>query len=177
MIEWIGEDMKLREAKILKDKLVTVLNDLRRNRNQNSVVSITPGENPQEYISLQPEEITQKINQVHAELLKINELFRNACNEEREIPLLEGKFSISVLLDRVRFVRQELEYFKTYASRLPKQRDRMSSIDLISVVTYSINEYKQKVTLLENEALTLSNIIDELDNAIEIDYTLPDDLI
>jgi hypothetical protein len=169
--------MKLREAKIVKNKLVAVLNDLRRNRIQNSVVSITPGENPQEYISLQPEEVTQKINQIHAELLKINELFRNACNKENEIPLLEGKFSISVLLDRVRFVRQELEYFKTYASRMPKQRDRMSNVDLVSVVTYSIDEYKTKVTLLENEALTLSNIIDELDNAIEIDYTLPENLI
>jgi hypothetical protein len=169
--------MKLREAKIVKNKLVAVLNDLRRNRIQNSVVSITPGEDPKEYISLQPEEITQKINQIHAELLKINELFRNACNEENEIPLLEGKFSISVLLDRVRFVRQELEYFKIYASRMPKQRDRMSNVDLVSVVTYSIDEYKTKVTLLENEALTLSNIIDELDNAIEIDYTLPENLI
>jgi hypothetical protein len=75
------------------------------------------------------------------------------------------------------FVRQELDYFKAYASRLPKQRDRMSNVDLVSVVTYSIDEYKTKVTLLENEALTLSNIIDELDNAIEIDYTLPENLI
>jgi hypothetical protein len=60
---------------------------------------------------------------------------------------------------------------------MPKQRDRMSNVDLVSVVTYSIDEYKTKVTLLENEALTLSNIIDELDNAIEIDYTLPENLI
>jgi hypothetical protein len=169
--------MKLREAKVLKNKLSSTIIELNSNRTKNSVVELTPGENPMEYIAEKPEEVTKQIEKIHAEVLKLNELFRNACNQEINVPELNGKFSIAVLLDRVKFVRQELGYFKSYASRLPKQRNRMLNNDLVSVVTYSIEDYKLKAKALENEALLLSNIIDELDNQVEIDYSLPEGLI
>jgi hypothetical protein len=169
--------VKLREAKIIKAKYTAKIIELRQEREKCSAVNIAAGENPLEYIHSTPDKITEKINQFHTQLLILNEKFRNACNKERKIAQLDGKFSVSVLLDRVRYLREEIEYYKHYASRLPKQRNNYNNSDLISVITYDIDSYKNKLQVLENETLKISNIIDELDNTIEVDYEVPENLL
>lgn len=169
--------MNLKEAKLLKARMSRFIRDLEIKRSVSSVVDIAPGEDPLDYISDTPDFFTKKIEQVSIERCKLNEAFRQANAKKMYVDKLGGDFSTNELLDKVSWLRQELGYFKSYSGKLPKTRNIRSNLELISTVTYDIKKYRERANLLENEAETLSNVIDALDNIIEVDYVLPNGLL
>ena len=177
-IYWEGILMKLNEAKTLISRMSRKISDLNHQRTVNSLVEIAPGENPLEYISEQPDEITRKLLFIYDERRKLKDAFRLANNRKFPISINgeEKETSISELIDLVKDIRMEAYYFNSYSKKLPKTRLSQAKQETIQVITFDRNEYNQKAEQLEGFAENISNLIDHYDSIIDVDYTIPDNL-
>ena len=168
--------MNLREAKQTKSRFEKFLRDLRSKRVGCSVVEIAPGEDPMEYINEPPIFFTDKIAQVIEEKNKLCKAFREANELVVDVPELSGRYSVNMLLDKVKDIRAELCYFENFSNRRPKERIVRSTQEIISTITYDITAYRKQANALELEAQKISTIIDQLDSSIEVDYAVPEGL-
>lgn len=159
------EKMSLKDARVLKARLGKNLTALAEKREKVAVVTIMPGENPNDFIDVSVDELTEKIDSCMEELLSVGAAIRRAnvgttaVSSEME--------DIASMVEKSILLRREASYCKALGEKNPKYRERggfgTDGAQLVNVTTYDIAKYAQRARRLTNDAEKLSAIIDRLD--------------
>ena len=159
------EKMSLKDARVLKARLGKNLTALAEKREKVAVVTIMPGENPDDFIDVSVDELTEKIDSCIEKLLSVGAAIRRAnvgttaVSSEME--------DIASMVEKSILLRREASYCKALGEKNPKHRERggygSDGAQLVDVTTYDIAKYAQRAKMLTNDAEKLSAIIDRLD--------------
>ncbi len=158
------EKMNLKEARILKARLAKKIDALVEKRENVAVVTLMPGENPQEFIDITVDELTQKIDECMERLIVVGNAIR--CANVGMLDKPQGE-DIASMVEKAILLRKEASRCKILGERNPKKRQRgeygSDGAQLVDVTTYDIGKYANRARELVDKAEVLSARIDRLD--------------
>ncbi len=161
------EKMSLKDARVLKARLGKNLAALAEKREKVAVVTIMPGENPNDFIDVSVDDLTGKIDSCIEKLLSVGAAIRRANAGMATVsPETED---IASMVEKSILLRKEASYCKELGERNPKHRERggygsdgAQLVD-VTVTTYDIAKYAERARKLTSDAEKLSASIDRLD--------------
>ena len=159
------ETMSLKDARVLKARLAKELSALADKRAQVAVVTILPGENPEEFIDVTADSVTEKIDDCMERLMAVGRAIRFANVGMKGADAGED---IASMVERSIFLRREARLCAALGARNPRARESGgyrsdSGAQLVQVATYNIKKYAECAARLAQEAEALSAKIDRLD--------------
>ena len=157
--------MTLKDARVLKARLAKELSALAEKRAQVAVVTILPGENPEEFIDVTADSVTEKIDACLEWLMAAGRAIRFANVGRTGADAGED---IASMVERSIFLRREARLCAALGARNPRARESGgyrsdSGAQLVQVATYDIKKYAARARRLAEEAEALSAKIDRLD--------------
>ena len=157
--------MSLKDARVLKANLGKNLAALVEKRENVAVVTIMPGEDPNDFIDVSVDDLTLKIDACIEQLLSVGTVIRRANVGITAVsPEAED---IASLVEKSILLRKEANYCKALGEKNPKFRERgrygLEVTQLVNVTTYDIAKYAERARKLTREAENLSANIDRLD--------------
>ena len=157
--------MSLKDARVLKANLGKNLAALVEKRENVAVVTIMPGEDPNDFIDVSVDALTLKIDACIEQLLSVGTVIRRANVGITTVsPEAED---IASLVEKSILLRKEANYCKELGEKNPKFRERgrygLEVTQLVNVTTYDIAKYAERARKLTREAENFSAIIDRLD--------------
>ena len=159
------EKMSLKDARVLKARLGKNLAALAEKREKVAVVTIMPGENPNDFIDVSVDDLTGKIDSCMEKLLSVGAAIRRANVGMATVsPKTED---IASMVEKSILLRKEASYCKELGEKNPKHRERggygSDGAQLVDVTTYDIAKYAERARKLTSDAEKLSASIDRLD--------------
>lgn len=159
------EKMNLKDARVLKARLGKTLTALAEKREKVAVVTIMPGEDPNDFIDVSVDELTGKIDSCIERLLLVGAAIRLA-NVGMVMAASETE-DIASMVEKSILLRREASYCKALGEKNPKHRERggygSDDAQLVDVTTYDIAKYAERAKKLASDAEKLSAKIDRLD--------------
>ena len=158
------ETMSLKDARVLKARLGKELASLAEKRAQVAVVTVIPGENPEDFIDVTADEVTEKIDACMERLIAAGRAIRRA-----NVGMTGAASSkdIASMLERSILLRREAKLCAEMGARNPRTRERggygTDGAQLVQVTTYDIRKYAERAARMTQEAEALSTKIDRLD--------------
>ncbi len=159
------EKMSLKDARVLKANLGKNLAALIEKREHVAVVTIMPGEDPNEYIDVSVDDLTEKIDSCMEKLLAVGASVRRA-----NVGITTGSpetEDIASMVEKSILLRREASHCKALGEKNPRYRERgrfgSTASELVDVTTYDIAKYAERAQKLTGEAEKLSADIDRLD--------------
>lgn len=165
------EKMSLKDARVLKARLGKNLAALAEKREKVAVVTIMPGEDPDDFIDVSVDALTEKIDSCIEKLLSVGAVIRRAnVGMATTSPETED---IASMVERSILLRREASYCKELGEKNPKYRERgrygSDGAQLVDVTTYDIAKYAERARKLASDAEKLSASIDRLDLETMVD--------
>ena len=156
--------MSLKEARMMKARLGKELDALREKREQVAVVTVMPGEPPEDFIDMTADEVTEKIDACMERLLAVGRVIRRANVGMTGAPTAAD---IASMVERSILLRREAALCNALGARNPRARERAGynsdGAHLVQVATYDIRKYAARAVRISGEAEELSAKIDRLD--------------
>ncbi len=163
--------MSLKDARVLKAHLGKNLAALIEKREKVAVVTIMPGEDPNDFIDVSVDDLTEQIDSCIEKLLAVGTVIRRA-NVGMAKVLTETE-DIASMVEKSLLLRREANYCKELGEKNPKYRERgrfgSDATQLVDVTTYDIAKYAERARRLTGEAEKLSASIDRLDIETMVD--------
>ena len=157
--------MSLKDARVLKAHLGKNLAALVEKREKVAVVTIMPGEDPNDFIDVSVDDLTVQIDSCIEKLLAVGTVIRRA-NVGMATVSTEAE-DIASLVEKSILLRREANYCKELGEKNPKCRERgrfgSEVTQLVNVTTYDIAKYAERARKLTSDAEKLSATIDRLD--------------
>ncbi len=163
--------MSLKDARVLKAHLGKHLAALVEKREKVAVVTIMPGEDPNDFIDVSVDDLTVQIDSCIEKLLAVGTVIRRANVGMATIsPESED---VASMVEKSIFLRREANYCKELGEKNPKYRERgrfgSEVTQLVNVTTYDIAKYAERAQKLMRDAENLSASIDRLDLETMVD--------
>ncbi len=166
------EKMSLKDARMLKASLGKNLAALVEKRERVAVVTIMPGEDPNDFIDVSVDDLTVQIDSCIEKLLSVGAVIRRA-NVGMATASAGKPEDIAALVEKSIILRREANYCKEFGEKNPKTRERSrfgsDGSQLVDVTTYDIAKYAERARRLACEADNLSAMIDRLDLETTVD--------
>ena len=163
--------MSLKDARVLKANLGKNLAALVEKREKVAVVTIMPGEDPNDFIDVSVDDLTVQIDSCIEKLLAVGTVIRRA-NVGMATVSTETE-DIASMVERSILLRREANYCKELGEKNPKYRERgrfgSEVTQLVNVTTYDIAKYAERARKLTGDAEKLSASIDRLDIETMVD--------
>ena len=163
--------MSLKDARVLKAHLGKNLAVLVEKREKVAVVTIMPGEDPNDFIDVSVDDLTVQIDSCIEKLLAVGTVIRRA-NVGMATVSTETE-DIASMVEKSILLRREANYCKELGEKNPKYRDRgrfgSEVTQLVNVTTYDIAKYAERARKLTGDAEKLSASIDRLDLETMVD--------
>lgn len=161
----------LKEARMQKSGLLKEIKALREQRESAATVELTPGEDFHDYISTTVEELTERIDEAIARVLRLSEVIQRENMRPR---LVEGReVTIHSLITENILLQEEKNTFLKLSQKKPRfrsDRARFSrGFDTVFVTTYDIKGALQRANELTERCRRQSLLIDKLDQEILVD--------
>ncbi len=168
--------MNLKEVRSLQARLKKDLMELRRQRENVSVVEMLPTEDFHDYINDTPETLSDRIEITIEKLLAVENCIRIANTAHREIPDYPELHSIGELVAKVIQLRQEAKYYTSMAAK-PKREKSSSSFRSTSDNTVRVTTINHDLAVEKSNQLTLqcekmSLLIEKIDMETEVDCNI-----
>ena len=164
--------MNLNDLRILKARLEKEVFQLIKQRDEVSVVLISPGENCEDYIDKTVDELTDEIAKYNLALVMINDVLTKA-NVDAIVVFNNIKYTLANALYKVKQCRQEATKLENFGKKLPRRRDSSygNNANVVYVATYNIKAYEEYAKKLKNENDEISRLIDEVNQKyiVELD--------
>lgn len=165
------EKMSLKDARVLKARLGKNLTALAEKREKVAVVTIMPGENPNDFIDVSVDDLTGKIDSCIEKLISVGTAIRRA--NVGMVTVSPEAEDIASMVEKSILLRREANYCKELGEKNPKHRERggygSDGAQLVDVTTYDIAKYAERARKLTSDAEKLSASIDRLDLETMVD--------
>lgn len=155
-------DLRMRTARMGQE-----LRDLRHQRQQAAVVTIAPGENPDDYVATSVDELNARIGELFKRVVTLNCIIAAENIKTREVDGTQT--SITVLLQTNKELRQEMMFMQRHANVRPRERSLMARNDLVNVATFAPKEAAVLAKDLKEQCAANSLLIDKLDQEVMVD--------
>lgn len=163
--------MKLSEAIVLKARYEKELSKLYSKAQDLRVILIQPGEDINEYIDENPDQIFEQIQNYNNAIASLGALIRLA-NESIIVETGSGKLRLSGMINAAMSMRRLLKSLEEFAST-PK-RERINgygdSATLVRVATFDVEKYRQLAKEQKDDVEKLSAMIDTANTENEIEF-------
>ena len=164
--------MNLNDLRLLKVRLEKEVMQLIKQRDEVSIVLISPGENCEDYIDKTVDQLTEEIAKYNLALVMINDVLTKA-NVDASIEFNGTKYTLANALYKVKQCRQEAAKLENFGKKLPRRRENSygNNANVVYVATYNIGAYEEYAKELKNDNDEMSKLIDEINQKyiVEID--------